>query len=321
MMYPGMSHTRIRAIATAFSAVLALLCSLPAQAQRGGQAPLCGDEGVWLQILGAGGPELDDGQGGPGYVVFIDGRARLLVDTAPGSSVAFDKAGARFADLEAIVLTHLHADHAGDFPAFIKGSYFAGREAMLPVLGPDGAGPYPDTETFVERLIGENGAFAYLADFLTFRSSGGYRLSVRNVPASGRRTWSAFRADSLRLSAIPVHHGPVPALAWRVDIDDQSIVFTGDFNNQKNLMTDFAAGADALVIHHAIPEGTRGEAANLHVTPSQIGQIAAAADVRMVILGHRMNRTRGLESVSRDAIREHYDGPLVFANDLECWGL
>lgn len=283
--------------------------------------PYCGEEGVWIQILGAGGPELDDGQGGPSYVVFVDNKALLLVDTAPGASVAFDKAGARFADLEAIVFTHLHADHAGDFPAFVKGSYFAEREALLPVLGPDGADPYPDTETFVERLIGADGAFAYLADFLTFRGSGSYKLSVRNVPASGRRVWSAFRADTIRLSAVPVNHGPVPALAWRVEVADQSIVFTGDFNNQKDLMADFAAGADALVIHHAIPEGTRGAATDLHVTPSQIGDIAERADVRMVILGHRMNRTRGLESISRAAIEESYGGSLIFANDLECWGL
>ncbi|MDZ7669221.1 MAG: MBL fold metallo-hydrolase [Gammaproteobacteria bacterium] len=298
-----------------------LLGTVQAAEPRTDPTPYCGNEGVWIQILGAGGPELDDGQGGPGYVVFADNKALLLVDTAPGSSVAFDKAGAKFEDLEAIVLTHLHADHAGDFPAFVKGSYFAGREALLPVLGPDGAGPYPDTETFVERLIGADGAFAYLADFLTFRSSGGYKLSVRNVPAAGRRVWSAFRADTIRLAAVPVNHGPVPALAWRVEIGDQSIVFTGDFNNQKDLMADFAAGADALVIHHAIPEGTRGEATNLHVTPSQIGDIAERADVRMVILGHRMNRTRGLESISREAIEERYNGSLIFANDLECWGL
>jgi len=299
----------------------AFLGNVQAAEPRTDPTPYCGNEGVWIQILGAGGPELDDGQGGPGYVVFADNKALLLVDTAPGSSVAFDKAGAKFEDLEAIVLTHLHADHAGDFPAFVKGSYFAGREALLPVLGPDGAGPYPDTETFVERLIGADGAFAYLADFLTFRSSGGYKLSVRNVPAAGRRVWSAFRADTIRLSAVPVNHGPVPALAWRVEIGDQSIVFTGDFNNQKDLMAEFAAGADALVIHHAIPEGTRGEATDLHVTPSQIGDIAERADVRMVILGHRMNRTRGLESISRDTIGENYNGSVIFANDLECWGL
>lgn len=309
-------------VARRLTAALVLLTAcLSAQAQTADPTPFCGNEGVWIQILGGGGPELSDGQASASYVVFVDNKARLLVDTAPGSSVGFDKAGADIADLDAVVFTHLHADHASDFPAFVKGSYFATRDRPLPVLGPDGAGPYPDTETFISRLIGPEGAFAYLSDFLTFRSSGGYKVSPRNIPATGQRRWSGFGSPNLRLAAIPVHHGPVPALAWRAEIGDFSIVFTGDFNNQKNVIPEFAKDADALVIHHAIPEGTRGTVTDLHVTPGQIGQIAKQAGVRMVVLGHRMTRTRGLESISREAIEKHFDGPLIFANDMECWGL
>lgn len=315
-----MPNCHHRAAVALLAAALGLLATA-GHAEQADRTPFCDNDGVWIQVLGAGGPELDDGQAGPSYLLFVDNTSRLLVDTAPGSSVAFDRAGGSFADLDAIVFTHLHADHAVEFPAFIKGSYFGQRERLLPVIGPDGNDVYPDTVTFVERLIGDEGAFAYLADFLTFRSSGGYKVSPRNVPATGRRVRGGFGSGDLRLSAVPVHHGPVPAVAWRADVAGMSVVFTGDFNNEKNVMPEFAKGADALVIHHAIPEGTRGEAADLHVTPSQIGQIASQAGVRMVILGHRMNRTRGLETQSRQAIEEHYDGPVIFANDLECWGL
>lgn len=298
-----------------FSSVLAVNAS----AQKGPN--FCGDTGVWIQILGAGGPELDDSQGGASYLVWIDNHARLLIDTAPGSSLRFDEAGADFKDLDAIVFTHLHADHAVDFPAFIKGSMFAGRERPLPVLGPSGNEDYPDTKTFINRLIGPDGAFAYLQDFLTYASSGGYKVSVRNIPATGRRRWARFGSENLRLSAIPVTHGDVPAVAWRVDAGDQRIVFTGDFNNQKNIIPEFAKDADAIVFSHAIHENARGRALELHTTPRQIGKIANQAKARMVILGHRTNRTRGRESQSRAAIEENYDGPLLFANDLECWGL
>jgi len=283
--------------------------------------PYCGDEGVWVQILGSGGPELDDDSASTSYLVWIDGKARLLVDTGAGSSVSFDESGARFEDLDAIVFTHLHVDHTSDFPAYVKGSYFAERKETLPIFGPDGAEPYPSTRDFVDRLIGPQGAYAYLKDFLTFKSSGGYKISVRNVPSTGRRRWARFGTDNFRLAAIPVHHGPVPALAWKVEVDDQSIVFTGDFNNDKNLITKFAKDTDALVTHIAIPEIARGEARDLHVVPSQIGAIANAANARMVILSHRMNRTRGRETQTREAIEKHYEGPLLFANDLECWGL
>lgn len=306
-----------------FVTVLAGLSTLAAAAPAPlvDPTPFCDNDGVWIQILGAGGPELNDGQAGPSYLVFVDNRARLLVDAGSGSAANFDRAGGRIEDLDAIVFTHLHVDHSVDFPSYVKGSYFAERDRPLPVLGPDGSDLFPGTVAFVERLIGTQGAYPYLADFLTFRSSGGYKISPQDVPASGRREWADFNGERLRLVATPVHHGPVPALAWKAQIGDYTIVFTGDFNNQKDVIADFAAGADALVIHHAVPDGVRGTAADLHVTPTQIGRIAARAGPRMVILGHRMSRTRGIESSSRDAIREHYSGSLIFANDMECWGL
>ncbi len=34
-----------------------------------------------------------------------------------------------------------------------------------------------------------------------------------------------------------------------------------------------------------------------------------------------MNRTRGRETQSREAIEKHYQGSVIFANDMECWGL
>ena len=284
-------------------------------------APMCGDEGVWIQILGAGGPELDDDQAGPSYLLWIDNRARLLVDPAPGSALRFDEAGADFTDLDAIVLSHLHVAHTGDLPAFVEGSLNSGRERPLPLFGPSGSDEVPDTETFVSRLIGPLGAYSHLADFLTYRSSGGYRLNPRNVPATGRRRWARFGNERFRLAAIPVQHGSVPALAWRADMDGQVVVFGGDFSNAKDVLAEFAGEADALVVSHAIPDSARGEARERYALPSQIGRVAATAGVRMLILGHRTNRTRGLESQSRAAIEAHYDQPLLFANDLECWGL
>lgn len=306
------------------AAVLSALCfaalltpgALAAEGSR-----QCGPEGVWVQILGAGGSELDDGQSGSSYLVWIDNQARLLVDTGPGSSLRFDESGAAFRDLDTIVFTQLHADHTADFPAYVEGSEFAERDRPLPVYGPEGNADHPDTETFISRLIGPSGAYAYLQDFLSHRSRGGYKINPRNVPATGQRRWARFGNETLRLSSIPVTHGDVPAIAWRVEIGDQSIVFTGDFNNTKNVMPEFAAGADALVVTHAIPDNARGEARDFHVTPTQIGRIATQAQVRMVILSHRTNRTRGRESMSRSAIEAEYMGPLIFANDLECWGI
>jgi len=282
---------------------------------------LCGEEGVWVQILGAGGPELDDSRGGPSYLIWHNNAAKALIDTGPGASVSFDRAQANFEDLQVVALSHLHADHTSDFPAFVAGSAYLEREEPLIVLGPDSnLEGYPDTETFIGRLLGPNGAYPYLASYLTYKS-GSYRIRVRNVPSTGKRRWSRFASDDLRLSAIPVNHGDAPGLAWKVEVDDKAIVFTGDFNNLKDVVADFAKGADAIVAHHAIPENSRGNLREEYALPSQLGRIASQAETRMLILSHRTNRTRGKESISRKHIEENYDGYVLFADDMECWGL
>lgn len=296
-------------------------CAAWTPAAFAADAPTCGDKGVWIQILGAGGPELDDGRGASSYLVWLNKQARLLVDAAPGSALRFEEAGGRFEDLDAIVLTHLHVDDSADLPSFIDGSRFLERDRPLTLLGPEGNEVFPDTKTFVERLIGPNGAYPYLADFLGRKSSGGYRLRLWNVPSKGRKRWAGFGSENLSLAAVPVHHGNVPTLAWRVEIAGKTIVFAGDFSNQKDIIAGFAKDVDALVVSHAIPETARPTARELFAVPSKLGRVASRADARMLLLGHRSSRTRGRESQSRAAIEAEFNGPVIFADDLECWGL
>lgn len=301
-------------------ALLAVLLTCAPSAAAVELLRYCGDEGVWLQILGSGGTELTDQRSPPSYLVWVDENARLMVNVGPAATLRFDEAGARFEDLDAIVFTHLGADATTDFASLIEGSAGAGRERLLPVFGP--ADPDGDSMTaFAERMIGESGLYPQLASYLTFRSPGGYRLSLRDVRAIGNRRWAEYGTENIALAAIPVHHGGVPTLAWRVKARGSTLVFAGGFSNRKDVVADFAKDADALIVHHAIQEDARGEVRERFAIPSLLGRIAARANARMLLLGHRTNRTAGRESASRAAIETHYDGPLIFTNELECWGM
>ena len=282
----------------------------------------CGDEGIWIEILGAGSGELSDGQGPPSFLLWQDNVARLIIDTGSGSSVGFDRSGADINDIEAIALTQLHVDNSVDLPAYLAGALTADRSNNLTILGPDSNTPeFTDTETFLQRLIGDQGAFPHLSGLLRASAPDGFRVKVANVPAVGSRKWARYRSPNIRLTAVPVQHANVPTIAWRVEIGGQVAVFAGDFNNDKNIIGTFAAGADALVASHAIPEASRGALREAFALPSELGKVAAAADARMLILAHRTNRTRGRESLSRAAIEKSYGGSVLFANDGECWGL
>ncbi|MFX9127707.1 MBL fold metallo-hydrolase, partial [Acinetobacter baumannii] len=59
-----------------------------------------------------------------GYLIWRDGKARVLVDAGGGVALRFGEAGATMTDLDAILFTHLHVDHSGDFPALVKSSFF-----------------------------------------------------------------------------------------------------------------------------------------------------------------------------------------------------
>ena len=304
-----------------FQLLLFLSCFLAAPAAFSDSAH-CGDEGVWIEILGAGSGELSDGQGPPSFLVWQDNVARLLIDTGSGSSVGFDRSGADINDIEVIALTQLHTDNSVDLPAYLAGALAADRSSTLTILGPDSnTDEFVDTETFVQRLIGNQGAFSHLSGLLRPSAPDGFRVKVSNVPAVGSRKWSRYRSANVRLMAVPVQHSNVPTIAWRVEIGGQVAVFAGDFNNDKNIIGTFAADADALVASHAIPEVSRGALRDAFALPSELGKVAAAADARMLILAHRTNRTRGRESLSRAAIEESYNGSVLFANDGECWGL
>ena len=192
----------------------------------------------------------------------------------------------------------------------------------LSIIGPTGdSAANPSTRELMQRLFGADGVYPYLANAIKPRASLGYRIRSVDVPATGSKRWARYQTERVKMTAIPVHHGEIPALAWRIEIDGQSVVITGSFNNSKNLVASFAQDADALVVSHAIPENSRGVLRDLYARPSQLGRIADQAEARMMILGHRNVRTRGRESLSRNAIEENYDGTILFANDGECWGL
>jgi ribonuclease BN (tRNA processing enzyme) len=305
--------------------VLALAALLGAPG--GAIADACGrSASLAVQVLGSGGPEFQPERAATGYVLWLDGAARLLVDAGGGVALRFADAGARFADLDAVLLTHLHVDHAADVAVFAKSGWFTERTRDLPVYGPSGNDFMPGTERWLERLLGDNGAFRYLADQLAPAGEAVWRFIPHTLPADERHSPSpaAFAHRGGSIAALPVHHGPIAALAYRIEARGRRVVFTGDtsaLRGGEDALAAFADGADLLVAHHAVPEGVSGAARRLHMPPSVIGRIAGSAGVRRLVLSHRMRRTLGREDESLAAIRERYAGPVAFADDFDCLAL
>jgi len=285
------------------------------------RAQSCGASGVAVQVLGSGGPELQDKRASSSYLLWDRGTARVIVDAGGGSALRFGESGAQMSQVDVVLFSHFHIDHSGDFPALVFSSWFEDRKRPLPVYGPPGNEFMPSTREFVRDLFSERrGAWRYLSELTDPPVKGTYTLEAHDV-AAGSKPVLVFRNSDLALYTVRVIHGVFPALAWRVELSGKRIVFSGDTNGDGDGLTELAMDADAFIAHNAVPEGATGVERRLHMPPSVIGTTAANAHVKQLILSHRMLRTLGKEQQTQAEIRRHFSGPIVFANDLDCFPL
>jgi len=283
-------------------------------------AQSCGATGVAVQVLGSGGPELQDKRASTSYLVWQNGKARVIVDAGGGSGLRFGESGAHMSDVDVFLFSHFHVDHSGDFSALIFSSWFGDRRRPLPVFGPPGNDIMPSTTEFVHDLFSDpHGAWRYLSEMVEPNPQGTYEIQPHNAVAGSSAPILVFRNADLAVYAVRVIHGPFPALAWRVEVGGKRIVFSGDTNGDGDGLTQLASNADLFVAHNAVPEGATGLERRLHMPPSVIGMTAANAHVQQLVLSHRMLRTLGKEDETQAEIKHRFSGPVTFANDLDCF--
>jgi ribonuclease BN (tRNA processing enzyme) len=279
----------------------------------------CGASGLAVQVLGSGGPELEDKRASSSYLIWDRGHARVVVDAGGGSALRFGESGARMSDVDVMLFSHFHIDHSGDFPALVFSSWFGNRTRPLPVYGPPGNEYMPSTTEFVHDLFSDpHGAWRYLSEMVDPGQTDSYKLQPHDI-AAGSTPLPVLHNGDMTLSAVRVIHGAFPALAWRVEIGGRRIVFSGDTNGDGDGLTHLAMNADLFVAHNAVPEDATGVERRLHMPPSVIGMTAANAHVRQLVLSHRMLRTLGKEAETSAGIKRTYSGPLAFSNDLDCF--
>jgi ribonuclease BN (tRNA processing enzyme) len=277
-----------------------------------------------LVLLGtAGAPLPVAGRRGISSALVVGDRV-FVIDCGRGSPSAFADAGLGFSRLEAVFLTHMHADHIGDLPGMLLYGWGVreGSDGPLPpirVYGPRRPDALPDgdaafrRETTIHPERPAPGA-ADLVDSLL--AAYAYHLNVMPLDARMPDPAALVRAvdipvpartdghpapvtvaedDAVRVTAVAVTHGhAVPALAYRFDTADGSVVFSGDTTVNDALIA-LAQGADILV--HQVADlgylerhGVTGEAlqrmAGLHTDVSEVGSVAERAGVRELILSH-----------------------------------
>ena len=217
-----------------------------------------------LTVLGCSGSVPGPASPASGYLLEAEGY-RLVVDLGHGAFGALQRHVSP-CDVDAIVISHLHADHCIDLTAYIvalryggTGFRCAGPENRIPLIG------VPGTRDRLEA------AYDPLA-----RKLGLHELFAFATP-------TASELGPFRMSYAPMNH-PTPTNAVRIEHQGRSLVYSADTGESKELI-ELAQDATVLLCEASVGRAEE-QIPDLHLTGRQAGEHAEAAGVERLIVTH-----------------------------------
>jgi ribonuclease BN (tRNA processing enzyme) len=213
-----------------------------------------------LTVVGCSGSFPGPDSAASCYLLEADGF-RLVVDMGNGSLGALQRHAPLFG-VDAVCLSHLHADHCVDLYSYsIARTYNpAGPQPAIPVYGPAGT---------CERigLIHGPGDDPRLMKQFSFQTL-----------APG-----ATRIGPFEVTLAHMNH-PVETFGFRFTYGGRSLVYTGD-TGETDAVVGLARGADVFLSEAAFLEGP-DVPPDIHLTARQAAGYAARAGVGRLILTH-----------------------------------
>ncbi|MFM9919488.1 MBL fold metallo-hydrolase [Lacisediminihabitans sp. H27-G8] len=213
-----------------------------------------------LTILGTSAPYPRPDNACSGYLV-QQGRTSVWVDAGTGTLAELQR-HIPLSGLDAIWISHAHADHTAD----LLTAYYALRFAdlrlphPLPLIGPPG---------LIDRMVG----------FLGHRSAA---VIPEVFDSTEMRGWHELVVGELALSWGPLDHG-MPAFGLRVEAAGSVLAYSGDSAYCEGLV-ELAEGADLFLCEAGAsvhpPDGA------VHCTPEDAARLATAAGAKRLLLTH-----------------------------------
>ncbi|MCD6360195.1 MAG: MBL fold metallo-hydrolase [Armatimonadetes bacterium] len=275
-----------------------------------------------LHVLGAGTPSPTPERFGTSCLVEFQDDL-VMVDCGPASTWKLACAGFRTTDLGWLLFTHHHSDHNADYPCLqlVRWDHSIGVEDPLHVYGP------PPTEEITRRLLGPDGAFAddltarveHIASQRVHANRGGSLPRPAPVfdvhdTAPGESVhgngWTATCARS-------EHMQPwMDSLAWRIDWDGGSVVFTGDTRPCASVV-ELARGAGTLVANCPLrQEQLQPELGSCIYGTLDAAEAARDAGVERLLLIHLTPTLSRERDIAAAEMAEIYDGEIVFGDEM-----
>ena len=107
-----------------------------------------------LTLLGTGCPSIDYKRCGSSNLISTK-KTKILVDCGSGVTQRLNQSKNSSADIDALLLTHLHTDHVIDLYQLIISSWHSDRDAIWKIYGPKGTKKFVD-QIFLAWKMNEN---------------------------------------------------------------------------------------------------------------------------------------------------------------------
>ena len=218
------------------------------------------------------------------YLVEHDGF-RLLLDLGNGALGALQRHIA-LTDIDAIVLSHLHADHVLDMCGLYVAQRYhpEGPRARIPVWGPRGTAQRLARAYDLPEEPGMTGQFEF------------------HSLVEGEERIGPFAVTAAR-----VNH-PVEAYGVRLEAGGHTLAYSGD-TAETSALVDLSRDVDVAVIEASCLDAQ--PAPGVHLTARQAAEHAQAAGARLLVLTHLVAWNDPQTSLAE--ARPAFDGELMLA--------
>lgn len=212
-----------------------------------------------LTVLGCWAPYPAPNQACSGYLLEC-GHRKILIDIGHGAFAKLQQV-CDFSMLDAVFVSHLHADHCADLSCLrhaVLGARRLGKKISLPVYMP----------------CEPQGKFEVLANFED-------AFEVHTIAVDSQ---APLDVAGLKCRIFRAAH-PIPTYGLAVEEDGKKFVYTSDTAWEDKLV-EFSRDADILLSEASLLEADHQFADKGHLTSGQAGLLASKAGARRLIITH-----------------------------------
>jgi len=268
-----------------------------------------------LTLLGTGCPKVDYKRFGPSNLVSTK-KTKVLVDCGSGVTQRLDQIKISTADIDALLLTHLHSDHVVDLYQLIISSWHSYRIKPWVIYGPKG------TKKFIKKIMNAwKDERLQRIKYESRSSISAFKTIIKEFKSKGD-----IKIKDIKIKYFEVDHKPVKfAYGFNFYNQNKKLTISGDTKPCENLMK-YAQNADVL-LHEVFIDGEFKETNKMrtketlhnvrayHTPSTLLGKIAKLTKCKKLVLTHLVP-TKFNENKLKKTIKTDFGKNPIIGKDL-----